>query len=58
LLEASVIHADLASASALATSDEHRAARAVEIELVEIERLLYPHPARQSTTIKPRARAP
>jgi hypothetical protein len=57
-LEAPVVHADLASAAALAAAHENRPATRIEIEFGQIERLLDPEPARQSTTIRPRARAP
>ena len=44
LLEAPVVHADLAAAAALAAAHEHRAAPRVEVELGEIERFLDAQP--------------
>jgi hypothetical protein len=58
LLEAPVVHADLAALAALAATHEHRAAARVQVELGQIERFLDAQPARQSTTIRPRARSP
>src|SRR4051794_29366764 len=40
LLEAAVVHFDLAAAAAFAAPDQDRATAAVEIELVEVERFL------------------
>src|SRR3954452_19129962 len=44
LLEAPVVHADLATAPAFAAPDQHGPAAAVEIELVEVQRLLDAQP--------------
>jgi hypothetical protein len=44
LLKAPVVHADLATAAALAAADQHRAASRIEVELTEIERFLDAQP--------------
>src|SRR4051794_15264352 len=44
LLEAPVVHADLTASAALASAHQDRAAAAVEIELIEIERVLDAQP--------------
>jgi hypothetical protein len=58
MFPAPVVHPDLATTAALAAAHKQRAEARVEITLVEVERLLYPEPARQRTTISPRMGSP
>lgn len=58
LLPCPVVHADLASASALAATDQHGAAARVEVGFGERERLADRSPARHNTAIRPRRRCP
>jgi hypothetical protein len=58
LLPGPVVHADLAAAAALAATHEQRAAPRVEAGFAERERFVDAQPARQSTTMSARSRAP
>jgi hypothetical protein len=51
-------HADLATASALAATNQHCAATLIEIGLGERERLLDAQPGAPENTIRPRSRRP
>jgi hypothetical protein len=57
LLEAPIIHPDLATPTALAATHQHRTAARVKVELCQIERLLDARPGRHRTTIRPLARS-
>lgn len=58
LLPRPPVHPDLPTLAALASSDEDRAAFAVQIRLGKASASLIRNPARQSTTIKPRNLSP
>src|SRR2546423_8937765 len=55
---APLVHPDFAALAALAVADEERPASRVEVALGEIQASEIRSPARQSTTISPRTRAP